>query len=136
LNGVGLATVLGTDLRYAGWRIWPNLLMHYQHTIITSLHDNGVELPENNHTQPTRPVVTIYVSQHCELCGYTHEVAALIRERFPQVDVRLVDLETTSEEIPEEVFATPTYLLNGRVWSLGNPSLQKVQDSLEELLQA
>ena len=31
-------------------------------------------------------------------------------------------LHNRPEQIPEAVFATPTYLLNGRVWSLGNPS--------------
>ena len=42
----------------------------------------------------------------------------------------MVDMETTTEAIPEAVFATPTYLLNGRVWSLGNPSPAKVQETL------
>ena len=81
-------------------------------------------------------VVSIYVAQHCSTCEYAYEIAELIRTRFPQVDVRLIDMETTAEEIPDAVFATPTYLLNGRVWSLGNPSEQKVQDTFENLLQA
>ncbi|MEZ4612544.1 MAG: hypothetical protein R2838_20260 [Caldilineaceae bacterium] len=28
--------------------------------------------------------------------------------------------------VPEVIFATPTYLLDGRVWSLGNPSAEKI----------
>jgi hypothetical protein len=69
----------------------------------------------------------IYVSRYCTVCRYAYEVADLIRTSFPWVQVSLVDLETTETDVPEVVFATPTYLLNGRVWSLGNPSLEKVQ---------
>jgi hypothetical protein len=75
-------------------------------------------------------VVTIYVMQHCANCLYAYETATYIRRHYPQVEVRLVDLETTNEAIPENVFATPTYLLNGRLWSLGNPSLAYVDESL------
>ena len=66
--------------------------------------------------------LVIYVAEHCPICHYAFEVADDIRQRFPDVNLRIVDLETADEEIPERVFATPTYLLNGRVWSLGNPS--------------
>lgn len=82
----------------------------------------------------TPPQLTIYVSGHCEVCRYAHEVAARIRADFPQVELRMVDLETTQEKVPEEVFATPTYLLNGRVWSLGNPSPEQVQTTFQALI--
>jgi hypothetical protein len=80
--------------------------------------------------------VTIYVTQHCPICAYASEVAENIRHDFPQVELRIIDLATTSEPIPEAVFATPTYLLNGRVWSLGNPSPQQVTTTLHQLLHA
>ena len=74
--------------------------------------------------------IDIYVAQHCSNCTYAYEVAAEIRRQFPHVQVRIIDLENTTESIPEAVFATPTYLLNGWVWSLGNPSPAKVQETL------
>lgn len=74
--------------------------------------------------------IVIYVAQHCSICAYAYEVAAEIRRQFPHVQVRMVDMENPTEAIPEMVFATPTYLLNGRVWSLGNPSPAKVQETL------
>ena len=97
--------------------------------------DNGAYMTMSKSPQPEDVVVSIYVAQHCGICEYAYEIAELIRTRFPQVAVRLIDMETTAEEIPDSVFATPTYLLNGRVWSLGNPSEQKVQDAFEHLLQ-
>ena len=75
------------------------------------------------------PALVIYVSNHCPLCAYAYIVAAAIRRDFPTVDVCLVNLTETTEAIPEAVFATPTYLLNGRVWSLGNPSPEKINET-------
>lgn len=72
--------------------------------------------------------IDIYITQHCDNCAYAYEVAAGIRCQFPSVQVRIVDIATTSEVIPEVIFATPTYLLNGRVWSLGNPAPTKVRE--------
>lgn len=84
--------------------------------------------------QSSNIAVTIYVTEHCPICAYTDEVAEIIRQDFPEVTLRIIDLATTTEQIPEIVFATPTYLLNGRVWSLGNSSPQQVTATLHQLL--
>jgi|GEM_PF-1596075 len=78
--------------------------------------------------------VTIYVTSHCLNCAYAYEVAAFIRREFPQVAVRIIDLADAQEPAPAVVFATPTYLLDGRVWSLGNPSLQQVRETFQQPL--
>lgn len=89
-------------------------------------------LPQEKMTN--RVSIVIYVAGHCPTCAYSYEVAEMIRQEFPAVNVRLVDLATTSEQIPDDVFATPTYLLNGRLWSLGNPSPETVTNTLIELM--
>lgn len=78
--------------------------------------------------------VTIYVMQDCANCTYAYTVAEEIQRMFPQVVVRFVDMAAPGEEIPDVVFATPTYLLNGRLWSLGNPSSTQVSDTLRRLM--
>ena len=85
--------------------------------------------------QQTEAVIelNIYVVDHCMSCEYAHEVAEGIRRDFPEVELKLINMATTSETIPESVFATPTYLLNGRVWSLGNPSQDMVADTFGSL---
>ena len=75
-------------------------------------------------------LVEIYVIDHCSNCDYARDVADTIRRDFPKVTVEVIDLQRTTRPIPEPVFATPTYLLNGRLWSLGNPSPQEVQTRL------
>lgn len=77
--------------------------------------------------------VAIYVSDHCGNCSYAWEIAALIREEFPQIALKVIDLDAPGEPVPETVFATPTYLLDDRVWSLGNPSPQQVRETLKKL---
>ena len=90
-------------------------------------------LVQAQNSDGTQPDVTVYVSQHCEICGYTYEVVEFIRTHFPQVEIRLVDIATAAEDIPDVIFATPTYVLNGKVWSLGNPSHEKVRKDLNTL---
>lgn len=69
----------------------------------------------------------IYVTTSCFNCDYAVEVAEMIRCTYPEVVVQLIDLTDPCEPAPETVFATPTYVLNGCVWSLGNPSLQQIE---------
>ncbi|MEZ4710742.1 MAG: hypothetical protein R3A44_26325 [Caldilineaceae bacterium] len=80
--------------------------------------------------------VEIYVAGHCPICAYAYEIADFISEHFPTVTLRVINIETTREPIPEAVFATPTYMLNDRVWSLGNPSPVQVREKLRDLMSA
>ena len=87
-----------------------------------------------DHSQALRQhQVDIYVSQYCANCAYAAEIALLIQRDFPAVAVRLIDLANLQEAAPDNVFATPTYLLDGRLWSLGNPSPQQVHELLSKL---
>jgi hypothetical protein len=63
----------------------------------------------------------VYVSSHCPNCAEARRLAAQAAARYPAVSVRLIDLDVTEANVPEYVVAAPTYVLNGRVISLGNP---------------
>ena len=79
--------------------------------------------------------VVIYVASHCFNCGYAQEIAALIRREYPTVKLSVVDVAEPQAKVPEQVFATPTYLLNGKLWSLGNPSPEQVRMKLGQVEQ-
>ena len=87
----------------------------------------------SKHDVCTTAVVEIYVSEHCFVCEYAYEVAAAIRRDFPAVAVRIIEIHNPQTVVPDVVFATPTYLLNGKVWSLGNPSPEAVTETLSAL---
>jgi predicted thioredoxin/glutaredoxin len=62
----------------------------------------------------------IYIADHCENCQEALRLAALARAT-PGVEVRVINLDTSTDAVPARIVATPTYLLDGRVMSLGNP---------------
>jgi hypothetical protein len=66
-------------------------------------------------------------------CDYATEIAGLIRAEYPHILVKIIDLVDPQEPVPDTVFATPTYLLDGRLWSLGNPSPSQVRATLNQL---
>ena len=63
----------------------------------------------------------IFVSEHCSTCQEAHRLAKAVAARFPDLSVRLIDLDSEPEARPDHVIAVPTYLLDGAVISLGNP---------------
>jgi predicted thioredoxin/glutaredoxin len=63
----------------------------------------------------------IYVADHCDNCAEALRLAELARP-LPGVEVLVVNLDTTTDPVPARVVAVPTYMLDGRVVSLGNPS--------------
>jgi hypothetical protein len=52
-------------------------------------------------------------------------------DRFPALEVEVVDLSRTEVDRPDYVFAVPTFVLNGRVLSLGNPRRSRLLAAVE-----
>lgn len=65
--------------------------------------------------------LNIYVHQKCPGCDQALRIANMIEERMPTVVVRIIDITEQITRRPESVFAVPTYVLNGKTVSLGNP---------------
>lgn len=72
------------------------------------------------------PTLNVYIAEHCPGCAEARQVAAAIERDYPHVAVAIIDIGQPDAVVPEAVFATPTYLLNGRVVSLGNPGPEDV----------
>ena len=72
--------------------------------------------------------LAIYVSEDCWTCKEARQIVADVGADFPDVNIEILDVE--SNERPEIVFAVPTYMLNDRVISLGNPSRQELSRKL------
>ena len=78
------------------------------------------------------PRLDIYIDQACPGCARALELAAQVRETLPRVEVRIFDLARSSIKKPPSVFAVPTYLLDGKTVSLGNPNLQELVSKIED----
>ena len=46
---------------------------------------------------------------------------AEIAQRFPQLVAEIINLDEPNVQPPDNVFAVPTYVLDGKVLFLGNP---------------
>lgn len=74
----------------------------------------------------------IYIDQACPGCAKALELAGQVREALPKVEVRILDLTHPDIKKPPSVFAVPTYLLDGKTVSLGNPDIHELVAKIED----
>lgn len=77
--------------------------------------------------------IQVYIASSCPVCVYSRRLAAKIAERCPQIDIELIDIAEAEHDLPDTVFATPTWLWDGRLFSLGNPDPAQVWRRLAEV---
>ena len=70
-------------------------------------------------------ILEIYVAPDCPPCVEARAIATDIRSLLPWLRVELVELDGR-RWAPPGVVATPTYLLDGKVVSLGNPRRERL----------
>jgi len=70
----------------------------------------------------------VYTLADCWTCEETERIVTDVVSRFPNVEVAVLDM--MSAEKPDDVFAVPTYLINGRIVSLGNPTREELMQKL------
>jgi hypothetical protein len=68
------------------------------------------------------PILRIYVLKHCWSCGEAVWLAEEVERKFVELNVEVIHLDAEGSVNYDDVFSTPTYVLNGRTISLGNPS--------------
>ena len=81
-----------------------------------------------------QPVLKVFVVEHCATCDEACAIATRIEQNYPQVAVEVVDIGDTGAIVPETVFATPTFMLNNRIISLGNPYPDEIIRQLDETM--
>lgn len=77
-------------------------------------------------------LLQIVVARDCPTCEVSRMIALEMGEMFPLLQVDLIDLDA-GHPIPDGVVATPTYLLDGKVISLGNPRREDLIETVMEL---
>ena len=68
----------------------------------------------------------VFVAEDCPNCREAQVLAVRIAKTYPRLQVEIVDMKDEQALVPEIVFATPTFMLNNRIVSLGNPTLSDV----------
>ncbi len=78
-----------------------------------------------------QPRLDIYYDQCCPTCNHTLRIAQIIQEKMPDIIVTLIDLSEANLLRPDFIFAVPTYVLNDKTYSLGNPDAVALMDRLK-----
>ncbi len=83
---------------------------------------------------PTTVQLWIYIQAHCYTCEHSKVLAKQLQAEFPTINVALVDFADPKEQRHPKVFATPTFVLNNAVVSLGNPELEQMRYLINKAL--
>jgi len=93
-----------------------------------------IEVENNMSARVKAPTLRIYIAQHCLTCGEALRLAEEVRKRFAAINLELIDLDEEGSRNLDDVFSIPTYVLNGRTFSLGNPAPEQLFSRLSEAL--
>jgi predicted thioredoxin/glutaredoxin len=103
---------------------------------IEHIHGRSVLQPLGGRKMNREPLVLeVVIAKHCQQCRESLRVVEALEKEFPTLDVRVVDLDTPDAVKPDAVFAVPSFVLNGRVVSLGNPKAQEISEMIRDILQ-
>ncbi len=75
----------------------------------------------------------VCVSQHCVSCSHSVALAEAVASHFDDVTVEVIDLDDPAAVKPEQVFAVPTFLLDGQLLCLGNQEEEWLTRRLEHV---
>lgn len=81
-----------------------------------------------------RARLCVYISADCMSCREAALMMAEIAQRFPQLATAIINLDEPEAERPDNVFAVPTYVLDGKVLFLGNPYREQMFAKLSAAL--
>jgi hypothetical protein len=75
-----------------------------------------------------RDELTVFVSDHCFNCKESLAIAEEIKQNYPDVHVEVFNVDTGARPAVD-IFAVPTYALNGKIVFLGNPTAKQIEDT-------
>jgi hypothetical protein len=76
-------------------------------------------------------VLQVFVQAGCEPCAHARVLAERAADAFPGVAVDVIDIDEDDVDPPHEVFAVPSFLIDGQMFSLGNPSWEQLAGALD-----
>lgn len=78
----------------------------------------------------------IYVDPACRVCRRSLVLGDEIRDSFPEVRVKVIELGQELGAHESLVTATPTFVLDGVVLALGNPTRVQLERAIRGLREA
>lgn len=85
-------------------------------------------------TGSLRPRLCLYVAAECQSCQEAVLLLAEMAREFPQLVAEIISLDKPGVEKPTGVFAVPTWLMDGKIISLGNPYPEQMRARIASVL--
>ena len=80
------------------------------------------------------PHLEIYVDASCRVCDRAHDLAQRMRVEFPAARIDVIDVSEHRGWYRDLIIASPTYVLRGLLYSLGNPAPAELRAALARLV--
>ncbi len=78
--------------------------------------------------------LSLYVTSDCFSCKESVSIISEVAMRFPGLITEVVYLDEAGASKPDQVFAVPTYLMDGNILFMGNPYLETMVSSIQDAL--
>lgn len=76
----------------------------------------------------------VYYDSNCSTAFFTQELINSVRNHHLGLSIEIVDLNVPDNiQIPEIIFAVPSYVLNGSTIFVGNPTQQALLERLKPI---
>ncbi len=75
----------------------------------------------------------IFIEAGCQMCERALRLAGEVDSDYPRLTVQVIDIREAPAQ-RDDVFAVPTFVLDGRVLSLGTPNRGQLYQEIEALL--
>lgn len=76
-------------------------------------------------------MIRVYAGPCCTASDRARELVDWVRGSHPEADIELIEVEDLSE-VPDSLFAFPTWYRCADVWKLGNPSPSELLEVVEK----
>lgn len=74
----------------------------------------------------------VYIADECPGCDEAKLLVKKLLQKKVNIKIDLLNFNNPTTICPDNIFATPTFVLNGQIIFLGNPSLIELEMKLRE----
>lgn len=89
-------------------------------------------MSSTNEHERNQHEVTVYVTPGCVGCDLTLDLIARIESaESGSGQIQVVDTSVDQSNLPSDLFAAPSWYVDGVLFSLGNPTIEQLRNALE-----
>src|SRR5258708_39926279 len=68
----------------------------------------------------------IVMGSRCPICAASRPLVEQLERDLPGVNIRVIDIDAPGVQVPRNIVAIPTFIVNGYVVATGNPAIEEL----------